>query len=184
MDVKQLVLGEIALKEGLVSSEQLDECMQIQIDERYARPLGEILIAKGYLPEAKLDDLLARQKELIVEFERTANISGLFGRIAVQRGYITEEQLQDAVRAQLRQHARGFKSKIGQVMIDLAILDIQRFWEVIHAQGDFQCGVCGHTLAKPWFKGTTILCEECKSPAFTVTPDKAGPKPTKRRLRK
>ena len=184
MDVKQLVLGEIAVREGVLTADQLDECMTVQIDERYARPLGEILIVKGFITQEDLDQLLIRQKQLIDEFERTANVSGLFGRIAVQRGFLNEEQLQEAVRVQLRQHARGFKAKIGQVMIDLGMIDIQKFWEVIHAQGDFQCGVCGHTLEKPWFKATTILCESCKSPAFTVTPDTAGPRPTKRRMKK
>jgi hypothetical protein len=184
VDIKQLVIGEIAVREGILTADQLDECMQVQIDERYVRPLGEVIVAKGLITHEELDALLDRQKQLIDEFERTANISGLFGRIAVQKAYISEEQLQEAVRAQLRNHARGFKSKIGQVLIDLGFIDIQKFWDVIHSQGDFQCGVCGHTLEKPWFKGTTILCEGCKGPAFTVTPREGGPRPTKRRLKK
>jgi hypothetical protein len=184
VDIKQLVLGEIAVREGVLTPTQLDECMQQQIDERFARPLGEIIVEKGFITREELDELLERQQKLIGEFERTANVAGLFGRIAVQKGYLTEEQLEEAVRAQLRQHARGFRSKIGQVMIQQGYLDIQKFWEVLHAQGDMECGVCHHTLEKPWFKGTTVLCENCKTPAFSVTPDKGGPRPTKRREKK
>lgn len=183
-DTRGLILGEIAVREKILTEDELDTCIQQQIDERYRRPLGEIMIEKGFIDREGLDALLMAQRQALDEFERSAEYSKLFGKLAVTKGFITEAQLAEAVRAQIRKHARGLQAKIGQVMIEQGLIDIQRFWEILHEQGDFQCGACGEKLEKPWFKGDTVLCEHCKAPAFTVTPEKPGPKPTKRRIRK
>ncbi len=183
-DVRGLVLGELAVKEKILTEDDLDVCVQQQIDERYKRPLGEIMVAKGYIDQEGLDDLLRRQKEVITEYERTAETAQLFGRIAVAQRFITEEQLASAIRAQIRKESRGQGAKIGQVMIEMELIDIQQFWSILHAQGDFTCAACAQVLERPFFRGETVLCEYCKSPAFTVTPEKPGPRPTGRRKRR
>ncbi|MBI2933628.1 MAG: hypothetical protein HYY16_18450 [Planctomycetes bacterium] len=182
-DMKGLILGEIALREKILTEEQLDDCLQQQIDERNARPLGEIMIAKGYVDREGLKALLEVQRVAFEQFQQTAQYARLFGKIAMAKGFVTEAKLNEAIRAQIRKHARGLKSKIGQVMIELGFIDIQQFWEIIHAQGDFTCGTCRRLIEKPWFRSDTVVCEHCSAPAFSVSPEKAGPKPTKRHKR-
>lgn len=183
-DTRGLVLGELAVREKLLTEVELDECVQKQIDERYRRPLGEIMIAKGLIDQAGLDELLARQKELIDEYVNAAEYANLFGKIAVSKRYITEAQLAEAIRSQIRREARGRPAKIGQVMLDLEMIDIQKFWHILHAQGDFLCGSCGHAIVAPWFSGDSVVCEHCKVPAFSLSTEKPGPRPTSRRTRK
>ncbi len=43
-----------------------------------------------------------------------------------------------------------------------------QFWEVIHSQGAFLCGDCGHTLDKPRIQKTAIHCEKCGKPALSL----------------
>lgn len=182
MDTKALVLGEIAVREGLLTAEQLEEALRQHAEERFIRPVGEILQERGWLTAAQIETLLERQSELISEFEQTASVSRLFGRLAVEKGFLTEEQLQLGVRQQLRQHARGFRVKIGAVLIQMGLIDIRKFWDVLKMQGDFKCGACSHLLAAPRFLQGTILCEQCSTPVFSVSLDPGGR--STRRLRK
>ncbi len=181
---KDLLLGEMALRHQLVSEEHLDLCIQQQIDERYRRPLGQIMIERGILQGDVLEALLRTQRRAIEEFERSAEYGQLFGKTALLKGFVTEEKLAQAVRAQARKHARGVKAKLGQVMIELGLITIAQFWEIIHEQGDFTCGNCRQRIDRPLFRGTMILCQSCKSPAFEVTADSPGPKPRRRTRRK
>ncbi len=183
-DPKDLLLGEMALRHALLDENQLDLCIQQQIDERYRRPLGRIMIEKGFIQEDVLEALLRTQSRAIAEFEANAEYGQLFGRTAVLKGFITEGQLAQARRAQARKHARGVKSKLGQVMIELGFLSISQFWEILHQQGDFTCGNCRQQILKPLFRGTAILCQNCKSPVFEVSAESAGPRPRRRTRRK
>ncbi len=183
-DSKGLILGELAVQQGLLTADQLDACLQWQIDERNARPLGEVMVDLGFVRREALDALLGEQKAALARFEEAAEYGQLFGRAAVSKGFLTEEMLSQALRAQARAHARGARVKIGQVMIELRVLSIRQFWEVLHAQGDFKCGTCGAAIETPVFRETTVICESCKAPAFEVATGSGGPKPRKRRSRK
>lgn len=179
-DPKDLLLGEIALRHGLLDEAQLDLCIQQQIDERYRRPIGQIMLERGFVGKEVLEALLRTQRRAIEEFERNAEYGQLFGKTAVLKRFITPEQLNQALRAQARKHARGVKAKLGQVMLELGLLTISQFWQVIHEQGDFLCGNCHRRIESPLFKGRAILCEYCKATAFEVSDQEAGPKPRRR----
>jgi len=182
-DPKDLLLGEMALRHGLLDEGQLDQCIQQQIDERYRRPLGQIMLEKGFVRNDVLEALLRTQKRTIEEYERNAEYGRLFGKTAVLKRFITQEQLNEALRAQARKHARGVKAKLGQVMLELGFMTIAQFWEVLHEQGDFLCSTCRRPIEAPLFRGRAILCENCKSPAFEVSAEEAGPRPRRRSRR-
>lgn len=183
-DPKDLLLGEMARRHGLLDEGQLDQCIQQQIDERYRRPLGQIMLEKGFVRSDVLEALLRTQKRTIEEYERNAEYGRLFGKTAILKRFITQDHLNQALRAQARKHARGVKAKLGQVLLELGLMTISQFWEVLHEQGDFLCGTCHRRIEAPLFRGLTILCENCKSPAFEVSAKDAGPRPRRRTLRR
>lgn len=179
-DLRGLLLGELAVQHHHLTEEQLDACIQMQIDERYARPLGEVMVSLDLIERTALEALLMVQRSSLEAFEKSAEHGGLFGRSALVKGFITQEQLAQAVRAQARCHARGAKAKLGQVMMDLGFITIKQFWDILREQGDFLCGTCRQKIVAPWFRGTTVMCENCKTPAFTVSSESGGPAPRKR----
>jgi hypothetical protein len=183
-DFKGLLLGELAVHHGHLTEEQLDACLQKQIDERYARPLGEVMLSMELIERTALEALLMVQRSSLEAFENAAQHGGLFGKSALVKGFVTQEQLSQAVRAQARSHARGAKAKLGQVMMDLGLITINQFWDILREQGDFLCGTCRQKIVAPWFRGATVMCENCKTPAFTVSSESGGPAPRKRRRRK
>lgn len=60
-------IGELALRRGYITEEQLMDCLHIQAEQLKARGvpprLGEILLAKGYIEAEQLDELLVAHGE-------------------------------------------------------------------------------------------------------------------------
>ncbi len=78
---KILKLGEILLEEGLISHDQLMECLQIQ--KKDGRLLGEILIAKGLVSDKEISQILARTYQLpYVDLSTTTIDEKVFGIVS------------------------------------------------------------------------------------------------------
>jgi hypothetical protein len=54
-------IGEILRESAVITEEQLQECLQLHEQGTPHRPLGQILIDKGYVEPTRLDDSLLRQ---------------------------------------------------------------------------------------------------------------------------
>ena len=111
-------LGEILVERGLISELELHDALREQQHE--GGRLGEILFARGLVPAIDLRDALADQHGLDLRVEsRTAPDAPLdhrnsypLGRILLQRGQITEAQLDAALADQARTGQR-----LGQILI-------------------------------------------------------------------
>lgn len=62
MRKSKLKLGEILIKQGMVSQSQLDEALRLQ--KRSGRPIGDILIENNFVSEKDVCDALARQLDI------------------------------------------------------------------------------------------------------------------------
>jgi DNA-directed RNA polymerase subunit RPC12/RpoP len=62
MHQQEALLGKLAVRNGLCTQEQVDECLRIQSMNGSEAPLGDILVYKGYLKEPQLKELLSRQQ--------------------------------------------------------------------------------------------------------------------------
>lgn len=149
------LLGQIALKEGLVTRDQLAECVGLQGDGR-TRSLGTILVEKGYLTPAKL-----------AEIESIAAIpsrGGLFGQLAVRHGYISSTQLSECLREQETLSQGGSALRLGQLLIRKQYLSSAQFLEILRFQHKeaVNCPSCGTLLdARAVGGGATASCSRC-----------------------
>lgn len=57
------LIGAFLVTEGMVTMEQLEECLLIQQRYHPTRQIGQILIRYGYVSEADLDYVLSLQRE-------------------------------------------------------------------------------------------------------------------------
>jgi len=62
MRKSRLKLGEILIKQGLVTQQQLEEALRLQ--KRSGRPIGDILIENNFVSEKDVCDALARQLDI------------------------------------------------------------------------------------------------------------------------
>lgn len=61
LKINQRRIGGILLESGLITETQLLECLHLHDQGEQRQPLGQILIDKGYVAPAHLDDSLLRQ---------------------------------------------------------------------------------------------------------------------------
>src|SRR5258705_13405417 len=114
-----LLLGRIAVREGLLTREQLYDCLTAQ-ERNPARKLGRIMVARGYLKQADLDTLLDLQRRLVAEAPGPKG--SLLGQILIERGLATDFQVNEALRLQGR-------------LIDLGIVPLPRLGEILVKRG-------------------------------------------------
>ncbi len=168
LDTRGLVIGELAVRDRLISRDQLEDVVAIQQKGGFSQPLGSLMLERKLLTRPQLDSLLKRQKQVLQDYEKTLSVSGLFGRIAIELGMIGEKQLAEAIRRQLALDFEGKHTKIGQILLMMKAITPAQFWEIIHSQGLFRCGDCGHTLATPRIEKSAIRCEKCDKPALSL----------------
>ncbi|HVE41298.1 MAG TPA: zinc ribbon domain-containing protein [Planctomycetota bacterium] len=168
LDTRGLVIGELAVRDRLISRDQLDDVVSVQQKGGFSQPLGSLMLEQRLLTRPQLDGLLQRQKQVLQDYEKILSVSGLFGRIAIELGMIGEKELAEAIRRQLALDFEGKHTKIGQILLSMKAISPAQFWEVIHSQGVFKCGDCGHTLDQPRFEKSSIHCEKCGRPALSL----------------
>lgn len=168
LDTRGLVIGELAVRDRLITREQLEDVVALQSKGGFSQPLGSLMLERKLLSKEQLDNLLKRQKEALLEYEKALSVSGLFGRIAIEVGMITEKQLAEAIRRQLALDFEGKHTKIGQILLAMKAMRPSGFWEIIRAQGTFRCVECGHVLDEPKFEKAAIHCEKCGKPTLSL----------------
>lgn len=63
---ESLLLGKLAVRERLMSEDQVNTCLRLQARDGEKRSLGEIMVEQGHLTSAQLKDLLAKQHKRIM----------------------------------------------------------------------------------------------------------------------
>jgi serine/threonine protein kinase len=117
-----LLLGKIALREGLITREQLFDCLQAQ-ERNPSKSIGSIMVARGYLRNEDVDRLVEIQKKAFEsgpEGTPTQNRrSVLLGRILVDRGLATEYQVNECLRLQGRMSELGINPvpQLGEILL-------------------------------------------------------------------
>jgi len=127
------LLGQIAVKEGFVTPDQLEECVGLQAGGR-SKPLGEILVERGYLTPAKLAELSRLQNAGFESVAADPARGGLFGQLAVRHGYISTAQLSECLREQEGLSRGGSSLQLGQILIRKQYLSSNRFLEILRLQ--------------------------------------------------
>jgi len=60
------LFGKLAVREGLLTEDEVNDCLREQAREGETRTLGEIMVAKDYLSVAQVRDLLAKQLKKVM----------------------------------------------------------------------------------------------------------------------
>lgn len=104
--VRKLRLGEILIKEKLISVENLKDILDLQKKEKNYMPLGELLISKGIINRNQLTEVLKKYRNGIQ-----------FGELLLNMGLLTSDQLVEALA-----HQKKTGQKIGQILVEMEVI--------------------------------------------------------------
>ncbi|MBI3857043.1 MAG: serine/threonine protein kinase, partial [Planctomycetes bacterium] len=148
-----LLLGKIALREGLITREQLFDCLQAQ-DRNPSKSIGSIMVARGYLRNEDVERLVELQKKA---FEGGADGAGpqnrrsiLLGKIVVEKGLATEYQVNECLRLQGRMSELGINPvpQLGEILLRRNYVDKAALETALQLQNLqlYTCPDCGAAI--------------------------------------
>ena len=131
LGVKERLFGELAARAGLVTEEQIAECLALQQkyrDRNQKIPrLGEILASRNYLYIDQVKAILRG------EFSDPGR---LYGEMAVQMGFLKQGQVNECLRIQKELEAEqgDGRPRLGAILHDKAYLKEPQLRAVLEAQ--------------------------------------------------
>jgi len=99
------LLGDLLIREGLVTGEQLEQAVEIQTQLREYLPLGQVLVDRGFITREQLEAVIQR-------YHRKDRL----GDILVETNVISEEQLERVL-----EHHRQVGGRLGETLLKLGL---------------------------------------------------------------
>ena len=112
---EKLKLGDILIKEKLLTEEQLAETLKFQKEKEIYTPLGEICVASGYLSRHEL-------KALLKKYHKKMHL----GEVLLSLGVISDKQLEEAL---VNQKER--KMRLGELLVEMNIITEEELMEAL-----------------------------------------------------
>lgn len=164
----EILLGKLALQQGYLTQAHLDILLREQASGG-GRTLAELLVERHFLTP---EELLALQRLQATNLARPSDYSSkprletMIGGEALRRGWITLDQLNDAIRVQGLLEAQGDAKRLGEILYARGYLTRSQVFELLRSQGKqlASCPGCGSQynlagvdLSRP------LLCPKCRS---------------------
>jgi serine/threonine protein kinase len=151
----ELLLGKIALREGLITREQLFDCLQAQ-ERNPSKSIGSVMVARGYLRHEDVERLVEIQRRAFTESSPGASPdkrSLLLGRILLEKGLVTEYQLNECLRLQGRMTELGIQPvpMLGEILLRRNYVQRESLATALQLQNLqlYACPDCGAAIQLP-----------------------------------
>ncbi len=174
------LFGEIAVSEGHITPEQLQECQSLQTQSGDEKALWQILVEKSYLDHHSTNQLLDKVKRKKTSIRSKRKVAKFFGDIAVARGFCTAEQMDEVLAEQRRRMESGHNQRFGELSVEMGVLDLRQVAQILEEQNRsvVLCEGCGSAYNVEGFAaGKRWRCKVCNAmlevpggPAFASIP--------------
>jgi len=123
--------GMMAVKKGFVTPEDVVEALKIQEDEESStgprRPIGRILSNEGHITLQQIGEVLRSMGKMDEK-----KVDKTFGDVAIEKGFITEEQLEEALKIQTDDACSMEERRpLGRILINEGFMTLQQVGEVL-----------------------------------------------------
>jgi serine/threonine protein kinase len=142
------LIGRIALERGLISVDQLAECLNDQ-KSAPASTLGAVMLRKGLIKQRDLDTLLDEQKKRLataLDLSDPKLEDALLGRLLIKQGLVKEAQLYECLRASAELGEKGEKPpRLGELLVRKGYLTTDAVDRILPPvkKDRFLCPKCG-----------------------------------------
>ena len=159
--IQQRLLGMLAVEHQFITEKQYTQILNLIDFFEEEASFEEMVVKKGFMTKELLDKL----KYMVEENIKPRKKHGLFGTIAVDKGYINSEELCEALQIQQR-----FKvAPLGQILWKKGYLSDYQIRSILDFQGKltgelmfFYCATCGKDAlfsAESLYFQQSICCE-------------------------
>jgi len=123
--------GMMTVKKGFVTPEDVVEALKIQEREECSggprRPIGRILSNEGHITLQQIGEVLRAMGKMDEK-----KVDKTFGDVAVEKGFITENQLEEALKIQTDDAcSTGERRAVGRILINEGFMTLQQVGEVL-----------------------------------------------------
>ncbi len=165
----RLLIGQIAIDLQLVTRDQLQECVDFQAGQVHPKPIGALLIEYGFLTEAQLGTVIEEQNKRLQETLPHAPVTAgsvAFGRRVVGAGLVTQEHVNEALRAQQDLADRGIRRRLGELLVEAGHLKPEAVPGLLKGQGKtlMACTFCGSHYNVITSIAEGYPCRQCGMP--------------------
>ncbi|MBI4231045.1 MAG: protein kinase [Planctomycetes bacterium] len=131
-----LLLGRIALEQGVVTSAQLADCIRAQAELGKTTSLGTILVQRRLATPETLRGLLALQgrRQEMLGLRGALDSNRHLGALLLRHGWVTPAQLIECVKEQTRLREAGTHFALGQILVRKRYLSVDRLVEALAEQ--------------------------------------------------
>lgn len=160
------LFGQIALRLGIVSREQLQEALELQRYATTPKPLGVILIDLKYVSDKDLGRIVEAQKALVAQAASRHEVvreDNLFGKVAISMGHCSEEQVAECLGLQQQLPQDRFM-RLGDIMVIKGYLTVEQVKKTIDTQKGLivYCPQCDTQYNVVMFRpGASLQCYRC-----------------------
>ena len=174
---KDIMLGQIAVEKGLITPEQLDECIREQESSAGqkpgprtpTRPLGVVMLSRGVIEQKDLEGLLEEQDRRVKTVDprpRQQKVEYLFGQLLVKNNLATQLQVNKCLEVQIKLTEKGVQPvpRLGELLVEHGFVDKKTVTEVLRMQDKdlLFCTGCGRQYNVVGAEnGRTYKCKEC-----------------------
>jgi len=180
ISIKDLLLGQLAVEQGYLTKAQLSEVMKeqhggsndpdaTQSPTKSVRPLGTLLLAKGFLKEQELVALLeeqSRRMDAVKNVQKLQKVDYLFGQLLVKYNLATMLQINKCLEIQLKMAEKGVSPipRLGELLVEHGFVDKKTVADVLKMQDKdiLFCTGCGRQYNVVGLEeGKAYKCKEC-----------------------
>lgn len=161
-----ILFGKIAINAGMVSSDAVEDCVRLQEQMTEKKPLGMILIDKGFITEEQLTKIIEIQRKNLQEraiHSREKRDDGLFGKLVLRFNFATEEQINECIRIQAKLETDLFL-RLGEIMVKKGYMTNDQVRQILEFQRTkiLTCPNCNTQYNVIMFTpGTKLKCYKC-----------------------
>jgi signal transduction histidine kinase len=134
------LFGRVARDLGFLTDEQVSDVYRDHDSQQRGRKrIGQLLVDQGLLTSEQRDEVLRvlsrRLSGRHPRMPRTTLRDGMMGRIALNKGYVSERQLNEGLRIQEQTRTQGAHRTLGQVLLERGFLTDEELDDVLREQG-------------------------------------------------
>jgi hypothetical protein len=174
------MLGQIAIEKGLITKEQLEECVREQqkpltgdpdqtLGATTLRPLGVVMLSKGMIQEKHLVALLEEQNarlQALNNYQKMQKVEYLFGQLLVKHNLATQNQINKCLEIQQQLAEKGVQPipRLGELLVEHGFVDKKTVADVLKMQDKdlLFCTGCGRQFNVVGIEdGKTYRCKSC-----------------------